>query len=752
MPLTRITGTVVQDATLPESKLINPYVNTSGDTMTGTLYLAPNGLVAGTNQLVLSGGNVGIKTLSPQYDLDVAGNIRATGQIITNSLLNVPSVLLADGSSGSPAFKFSSDTNTGIYRTSNGTLSFSSSGNLAASISSSSFYNSSGILSNYRVASVNSTDNSLEYSSAMDTLYLGRDANTINIRTNSTQNRVVINSIGQVSVGTATTISGTLLNVAGRVNATGYTGINLTDLPTVPTTQGGTGLTSYNPGDILYYTSGNTLSTLSSPAQESLLLITSGGVPYWSPRPLAVTHGGTGLTAAPAIGQLLIGNGTSYTLNTLAANAGVSITNGSGTIGIGVTNIPNSSLSNSSVTINTGTGLSGGGLIALGGTLNLTNAGVTSIVAGTGVTISGSTGSVTVNNSGVTIATGNSGVSVSSSTGSVTFSLNPSYAPTFAGLSLNVPLAIPSGGTGTTITPSLNQILYGNGAGGYTPLTLVGAGVTITPDFNAKTLTLTSSGGGGGFGNQILNGSTSLSIPSSGGNIIATTGNVEVLRITNQQYIGIGTTTPAYPIDFGTSLTTGYQNKRVIGLVTQTNNFVGLGLSPNTFAGIVISGVSYLTQPSAEIANIGYYSNDGNYSLNSVFTVYNDGTYGIGAGSTVGVGTTYSPTGAAYKVTDTTTTSTSQAIIDTYSSTLYRSAKYLVQIKNTDNNYHQTTEILVTHDGTNTYMTEYATISSSASLGVIDSNISSGNLRLLITPTYSNNKIRVYRTILGIMN
>jgi hypothetical protein len=49
------------------------YVAKAGDTMTGTLNLPANGLVAGTNQLVLSGGNVGIGTVTPQAALDVAG-------------------------------------------------------------------------------------------------------------------------------------------------------------------------------------------------------------------------------------------------------------------------------------------------------------------------------------------------------------------------------------------------------------------------------------------------------------------------------------------------------------------------------------------------------------------------------------------------------------------------------------------------------------------------------------------------------
>jgi len=41
------------------------YVAKSGDTMTGTLNLPANGLVAGGNQLVLSGGNVGFGTTTP---------------------------------------------------------------------------------------------------------------------------------------------------------------------------------------------------------------------------------------------------------------------------------------------------------------------------------------------------------------------------------------------------------------------------------------------------------------------------------------------------------------------------------------------------------------------------------------------------------------------------------------------------------------------------------------------------------------
>ncbi len=73
--------------------------------------------------------------------------------------------------------------------------------------------------------------------------------------------------------------------------------------------------------------------------------------------------------------------------------AGATISGSSNTI----TNIGNSSLTNNSITINTGTGLSGGASVALGGSVSLTNTGVTSL-AGTAnqVTVSAATGSVTL--------------------------------------------------------------------------------------------------------------------------------------------------------------------------------------------------------------------------------------------------------------------------------------------------------------------------------------------------------------------
>ena len=52
------------------------YVLKAGDTMTGTLSLPSDGLNVGTDELVVSGGNVGVGTSTPSAKLDVLGDVR----------------------------------------------------------------------------------------------------------------------------------------------------------------------------------------------------------------------------------------------------------------------------------------------------------------------------------------------------------------------------------------------------------------------------------------------------------------------------------------------------------------------------------------------------------------------------------------------------------------------------------------------------------------------------------------------------
>jgi len=57
--------------------------------------------------------------------------------------------------------------------------------------------------------------------------------------------------------------------------------------------------------------------------------------------PVTVANGGTGLTTTPTNGQLLTGNGTNYSLNTLQAGTGISIANAPGSITISATGASN---------------------------------------------------------------------------------------------------------------------------------------------------------------------------------------------------------------------------------------------------------------------------------------------------------------------------------------------------------------------------------------------------------------------------
>ena len=78
--------------------------------------------------------------------------------------------------------------------------------------------------------------------------------------------------------------------------------------------------------------------------------------------------------------------------------------------------------------------------------------------------------------------------------------------------------------------------------------------------------------------------------------------------------------------------------------------------------------------------------------------------------------------------------STSQFALDTFTAATFRTAKYLVQVKNsTDSDYH-CIEILLFHDGSTVYLTQYASIFDNGAQAAFDADINSGNVRLLVTP------------------
>ena len=86
-----------------------------------------------------------------------------------------------------------------------------------------------------------------------------------------------------------------------------------------------------------------------------------------------------------------------------------------------------------------------------------------------------------------------------------------------------------------------------------------------------------------------------------------------------------------------------------------------------------------------------------------------------------------------------TKTSTSQASVDSFTASTFRSAQYQVQI--TRGSSYQMTTINVLHDGTNAYLSEFGTIRTGVNLATFDADINSGSLRLLATPTSSDSTV-----------
>jgi len=215
---------------------------------------------------------------------------------------------------------------------------------------------------------------------------------------------------------------------------------------------------------------------------------------------IAVINGGTGLGTIPTNGQLLIGNGTGYSLNTLFPGAGISVSNGSGSI-------------------------------------SLANTGVLSNIAGSGISVSSATGNVTVSNTGVLSAIAGTGISVSSPTGNVTFA-NTGVLSFSSGTTGLTPSTATTGAV--TLAGTLISVNGGTGQASYAIGDLLYADTTTTlaklPDVAT--------------GNALISGG--ISTAPSWGKIGLTTHVSGVLPIANG-----GTNSSATPTAYGVSYGTG---------------------------------------------------------------------------------------------------------------------------------------------------------------------------------------------------
>ena len=89
------------------------------------------------------------------------------------------------------------------------------------------------------------------------------------------------------------------------------------------------------------------------------------------------------------------------------------------------------------------------------------------------------------------------------------------------------------------------------------------------------------------------------------------------------------------------------------------------------------------------------------------------------------------------------TSTTANNVVDSFPKSVYRSAKYYVQITS-GSDYH-VSEVLLIHNGSDVFITEYGTIYTNTALGNVSAAINSANVELLVAPTNSSSVVKTKR-------
>jgi hypothetical protein len=111
-------------------------------------------------------------------------------------------------------------------------------------------------------------------------------ASSVTTLTVNAQGQLTVAGSVAIAIAASQITSGTIASARISGSYTGITGVGTLTVgtwnaTTIGTVYGGTGLTSYATGDILYASAANTLSKLAKPTANSYLAMTSAGVPSW---------------------------------------------------------------------------------------------------------------------------------------------------------------------------------------------------------------------------------------------------------------------------------------------------------------------------------------------------------------------------------------------------------------------------------------------------------------------------------------
>lgn len=367
--------------------------------------------------------------------------------------------------------------------------------------------------------------------------------------------------------------------------------------------------------------------------------------------PVSVANGGTGTGTAPTNGQLLVGNGTGYSLASLTAGSGIAVNNGAGSITIDNTGVLSITGTANQITASASTGnitLSVPSTFIAPGSVEVT----TTLAVDRAATINPAltTGNIGV---GLTIY-GNTATDLQdwiSNNGSTVFAkFDPAgdfYLYSGFGDSTNS-----KGTAGQILTstgsavewmdpPATGVTSFSAGTTGFTPNTATTGAVTLAGTLNV------ANGGTGltslGTADQFLSvnaGATGLEYKTiSAGTGISVTPGANVLTISNTGVTSVGladgSTTPIYTITNSPVTTTG---TLTFTLNSQTANTVfaapgGINGEPSfrslTYADLPLQ--LYSENPSTVVPPSA--TGDNAVAIGSGSTSTADGTFGQGAGS-----------------------------------------------------------------------------------------------------------------------
>ena len=298
---------------------------------------------------------------------------------------------------------------------------------------------------------------------------------------------------------------------------------------------------------------------------------------------------------------------------------------------------------------------------------------------------------------------------------------------------------IPIAGTGSTGLVTNTAQSFG-GIKTFSQVLVASSGATVSGTLALPDNPLAGLYGGTGYSNYTKGdlivgaGSTfiKLAVGSNGYVLSADSTNPAGLGWTTVSGVAISTSPPSSPKNadlwFNStdgSLSAYYQD-------VDTSQWVEIAIG----SGIDLSQPVHITNTTASSSTVsGALQVDGGV-----------GIQGQANAQSLGVNNIYDYVGVAF----TTSTTTIDQVAHSLSASTYRTLKYTIQV--TSSTDYNAIEILMMHDGSTVYMTEYAQLlaGSGSTLSTYNADINSGNIRLLVSPTNSSTTYKLQCTAMKV--